>query len=143
MNAFVFESAQPFGHWVVGVELLGSEGLVVALSAYLRHSTEYGLLDLDKACRWAKAPNPCIIVGMDGNKQNPCWGPLNTRNYPMGEMIDNLNLELDLEIVNHHDCPPTCVSNMGYRAWIVLTLRTCSRLCCFLAWSSTLGQYMG
>ena len=34
------------------------------------------------------------------------WGPATTTTNPLGELIENLIMELDLEIVNHPDCPP-------------------------------------
>ena len=110
-----FRSARPFGCRVVGVELVGCEGPMLALSAYLRPSTGEGLLDLDRALRWAKRRSPRVIVGMDGNGHSPWWGPPGTLANPVGEMIENLILELDLEIVNCPNCPPTFVSNMGHR----------------------------
>ena len=41
---------------------------------------------------------------------------------PVRELIENLILDLDLEIINHTDCPPTFVSDMGHSTWIDLTL---------------------
>ena len=129
-----FRSARPFGRRVVGVELVGSEGPVMALSAYIRHSTGEGLSDLDNALRWAKGRSPRVIVGMDGNGHSPWWGPSSTRTNPVGEMIENLILDLDLEIVNSHDCPPTFISDMGPSTWIDLTLGTRSGALSILDW---------
>ena len=42
-----FRTARPFGHRVVGIELLGHEGPVLALSAYIRHTAGDGLEALD------------------------------------------------------------------------------------------------
>ena len=75
-----------------------------------------------------------MIVGMDGNGHSPWWGPATTTTNPVGELIENLILDLDLEIINHTNCPPTFVSDMGHTTWIDLTLGTrsgafvCSRL---------------
>ena len=51
-------SARPFGRRVVGVEIVGSDGPLVVMSAYLRHSTGEGLDDLDRTIRWAKGRSP-------------------------------------------------------------------------------------
>ena len=109
-----FRTARPFGRRVVGIELLGREGPVLALFAYIRHTTGDGLEALDRAIRWAKSRSPRVIVGMDGNGHSPWWGPATTTTNPVGELIKNLILELDLEIINHPDCPPTFVSDMGH-----------------------------
>ena len=119
-----FRSARPFGRRVMGIELLSKEGPVMALSAYIRHLTGDGLEDLASAIRWAKSRSPRVIVGMDGNGHSPWWGPSSTITNPVGEMIKNLILELDLEILNLPGCPPTFVSDMGHSTWIDLTLGT-------------------
>ena len=61
---------------------------------------------------------------MDGNGHSPWWGLAATITNPIGELIKNLILELDLEITNHSDGPPTFVSYMGHTTWIDLTLGT-------------------
>ena len=129
-----FRAARPFGRRVVGIELLGREGPVLALSAYIRHTTGDGLEALDRAIRWAKSRSPRVIVGMDGNGHSPWWGPATTTTNPVGELIENLILDLDLEIINHTDCPPTFVSDMGHTTWIDLTLGTRSGALSVLDW---------
>ena len=129
-----FRSARPFGRRVVGVELVSNEGPVVALSAYIRHSTGEGLSDLDNALCWAKGQSPRVIVGMDENRHSPWWGPPSTRTNPVGEMIENLIMDMDLEIVNTNDCPPTFISDMGPSTWIDLTLGTRSGALSVLDW---------
>ena len=106
------------------------------LSAYLRHTTGEGLSDLAKAIRWAKGRSPPrVLLGMDGNGHSPWWGPSSTYTNPVGEMIENLILELDMEIVNDPDCPPTFLSDMGHRTWIDLTLATRSGVLTVLDWT--------
>ena len=129
-----FRSARPFGRRVMGIELLSKEGPVMALSAYIRHTTGDGLDDLASAIRWAKSRSPRVIVGMDGNGHSPWWGPSSTITNPVGEMIENLILELDLEIMNLPGCPPTFVSDMGHSTWIDLTLGTRSGALSVLDW---------
>ena len=46
-----FRSARLFGQRVVGIEVLGYDGPIMALSAYIRHTTGEGLEDLDRAIR--------------------------------------------------------------------------------------------
>ena len=138
-----FRSARPFGRRVVGLELLGPEGPMMALSAYIRHTTGEGLDDLDRAIRWAKSRSPRVIVGMDGNGHSSWWGPATTISNPVGELIENLILELDLEIVNHPDCPPTFVSDMGHNTWIDLTLGTRSGALSVLDWKVDTGFLTG
>ena len=58
---------------------------------------------------------------------------------PVGELIKNLILELDLEIINHSDCPPTFVSDMGHTKWIDLTLGTRSGALSVLDWKVDTG----
>ena len=123
------------GRWVVGVEIVGSDGPLVVMSAYLRHSTGEGLDDLDRAIRWAKGRSPRVLVGMDGNGHSPWWGPPCTRTNPVGELIEDLILALDLEVVNRPDCPPTFVSDMGHKTWIDLTLGTRSGAFSVLDWT--------
>ena len=108
----------------VGLELLGCEELVLTLSTYICHTTGEGLEDLDKAIRWAKGQSSGVIVGMDGNGRSPWWGSATTLTNLVGELIENLIMEIDLEIVNHPDKPPTFVSNMGHKTWVDLTLGT-------------------
>ena len=138
-----FRAARPFGRRVLGVELLGREGPVMALSAYIRHSTGDGLADLDRAIRWAKGRSPRVLVGMDGNGHSPWWGPQNTVTNPVGEMIEDMVLDLDLEIVNLPNSPPTFVSDMGHRTWIDLTLGTRSGALSVLDWKVDTGFLTG
>ena len=139
-----FRTAHPFGRRVVGLELLGHEGPVLALSTYIQHSTGNGLEDLDRAIRWAKSRSLRVIVGMDGNGHSPWWGPATTTTNPVGELIENLILELDLEIINHPDCPPpTFVSNMGHTTWIDLTLGACFGALSVLTWTVDMGFLTG
>ena len=105
------------------------------LSAYLRHTIGEGLSDLARAIRWAKGRSPRVLLGMDGNGHSPWWGPPSTTTNPVGEMIENLILELDLEIVNNPDCPPTFLSDMGHRTWIDWTLATRSGALSLLDWT--------
>ena len=107
----------------------------MALSAYIRHSTGEGLDDLDRAIRWAKGTSPRVLVGMNGNGHSPWWGPQNTVTNPVGEMIEDMVLDLDLEIVNLPNSPPTFVSDMGHRTWIDLTLGTRSGALSVLDWT--------
>ena len=118
----------------MSVELVGCEGLVVAISAYLHPSTREGLSDLDRALHYAKQRSPRVLVGMDGNKHNPWWGQPCTLTNPVGEMIENLLLELDLEIVNCCNCPPTLILDVEHCTWIGLTLGTQSRALSMLDW---------
>ena len=138
-----FRSARPFGRRVVGIELFSCEGPVMALSAYIRHTTGEGLADLNRAIRWAKGWSPRVIVGLDGNGHSPWWGPASTTPNSVGELIENLILELDLEIVNHQDCPPTFVSDMGHQTWIDLTLGTRSGALSVLDWKVDTGFLTG
>ena len=138
-----FRSARPFGRRVVGLELLGGDGPIVALSAYIRHTTGEGLEDLDRAIRWAKGRSPRVLVGLDGNGHSPWWGPETTPTNPVGALIENLILELDLDIVNCPDCPPTFVSDMGHRTWIDLTLGTRSGAFSVLDWKVDTGFLTG
>ena len=138
-----FRSARPFGRRVVGIELFSCEGPVMALSTYIRHTTGEGLADLNRAIRWAKGRSPRVIVGLDGNGHSPWWGPASTTPNSVGELIENLILELDLEIVNHQDCPPTFVSDMGHQTWIDLTLGTRSGALSVLDWKVDTGFLTG
>ena len=130
-----FRSVRSFGRRALGIELLGCGGPVMAICAYIRHSTGEGLSDLDKAIRWAKGRSPRVIAGLDGNGHSPWWGPPSTITNPVGQMIENLILELDLEIVNRPDSPPTFIGDMGHRTWIDLTLGTRSRALSILDWT--------
>ena len=138
-----FRSARPFGRRVVGIEVLGCDGPIMALSAYIRHTTGEGLDDLDRAIRWAKGRSPRVLVGLDGNGHSPWWGPATTTTNSVGVLIENLILELDLDIVNHRDCPPTFVSDMGHRTWIDLTLGTRSGALSVLDWTVDIGFLTG
>ena len=120
----------------MGLELLGFDGPIVALSAYIRHTTREGLEDLDRAIRWVKGQSPRVLVGLDGNGHSPWWGPETTPTNPVGALIENLILELDLDIVNCPDCPPTFVSDMGHHTWIDLTLGTRSGALSVLDWKA-------
>ena len=138
-----FRSARPFGRRVVGIEVLGCDGPIMALSAYIRHTTGEALDDLDRAIRWAKGRSPRVLVGLDGNGHSPWWGPATTTTNSVGVLIENLILELDLDIVNHRDCPPTFVSDMGHRTWIDLTLGTRSGALSVLHWTVDIGFLTG
>ena len=129
-----FQTARPFGCRVVGIELLVREGPVLALSAYIQHTTGDSLEALDRAIRWAKSRSPWVIVGMDGNGHSPWWGPATMTTNPVGELIENLILDLDLEIINHTDWPPTFVSDMGHTTWIDLILGTRSGALSVVDW---------
>ena len=59
------------------------------------------------------------------------------------ELIENLIMELDLEIINHSDCPPTFVSDMGHATWIDLTLGTRSGALSVLDWTVDTGFLTG
>ena len=69
-----FRTARPFGRRVVGLELLGSEGPVLVLSAYIRHTTGDGLDDLDRAIRWAKSRSPTGDCGHGWQWAQPLVG---------------------------------------------------------------------
>ena len=138
-----FRSARPFGRRVLGLELLGCEGPVLVLSAYIRHTTGEGLEDLNRAIRWAKSRSPRVIVGMDGNGHSSWWGPATTLTNPVGDLIEDLIMELDLEIINHPDSPPTFVSDMGHNTWIDLTLGTRSGALSVLDWTVDTGFLTG
>ena len=100
---------------MLGIEVLGCDGPIMALSAYIRHTTGDGLEDLDRASRWAKGRSPRVLVGLDGNGHSPWWGLATTTTNSVGVLIENLILELDLDIVNHRDCPPHL-----FRTWAIV-----------------------
>ena len=127
-------SSWPFGWRVVRIEIVGSDGSLMVMSTYLHPSTGEGLADLDYTIRWAKGRSPRLLVGMDGDTHSPWWGPPSTHTNPVGDMIEDLILALHMEVVNHSDCPPTFVSDMGHTTWIDLTLGTQSRAFFVLKW---------
>ena len=65
-----------------------------------------------------------MFVGMDGNEFSPWWRPATAFTNLLGELIGNLTMELDLEIVNHPNCTPAFVSDMGHNTWIDWTPAT-------------------
>ena len=110
-----FRRVQPFGPRVVGVEVLNSDGPVLVISAYVRHSSGEGLADLETAIRWAKQRCPRVVIGLDANGHSPWWGPSTVSTNPVGAMLQELILDQDLEILNDCNGPPTFVSDTGHR----------------------------
>ena len=48
------QGLRPFGPRVVLVEVVGTNGPIILISAYIRYSSGEGLEDLEAALRWAK-----------------------------------------------------------------------------------------
>ena len=53
------------------VELVTTNGPLIFISAYVRHTSGEGLKTLAVACYWAKGRYPCMILGLDGNGHSP------------------------------------------------------------------------
>ena len=119
-----FRGLRPFGPRVVAIEISGTDGPIIMLSAYIRYGTGAGLDDLEMAVRWAKGRCPRVVVGMDGNGYSPWWGPPTVVTNPVGAMLENFILTMDLDVVNECDSSASFVSDMGARTWIDLTLAT-------------------
>ena len=129
-----FKGLRPFGPRVVAIEIAGTDGPIIMLSAYIRYGTGAGLDDLEAAVRWAKGRCPRVVLGMDGNGHSPWWGPPTTVTNPVGAMLENFILAMDLDVVNEGDSSASFVSDIGARTWIDITLATPSIAYSLLNW---------
>ena len=115
---------RPFGPRVALLELAGTDGPIILISAYIRHSSGEGLGDLEAALRWAKGRCPRVLLGLDGNGHSPWWGPATVTTNPVGAMLEDFIVDHDLEVLNDCHSSPSFVSDMGDRTWIDITLAT-------------------
>ena len=115
---------RPFGPRVVLLELAGTDGPIILISAYIWYSSGEGLGDLEAALRWAKGRCPRVLLGLDGNGHSPWWGPAIVTTNPVGTMLEDFIVDHDLEVLNDCHSSPSFVSDMGDRTWIDITLAT-------------------
>ena len=115
---------RPFGPRVALLELAGTDGPIILISAYIRYSSGEGLGDLEAALRWAKGRCPRVLLGLDGNGHSPWWGPATVTTNPVGAMLEDFIVDHDLEVLNDCHSSPSFVSDMGDRTWIDITLAT-------------------
>ena len=125
---------RPFGPRVVLVELAGTAGPIILISAYIRYSTGDGLGDLEAALRWAQGRCPRVLLGLDGNGHSPWWGPATVITTPVGAMLEDFIVDHDLEVLNDCHSAPSFVSDMGARTWIDITLATRSLALSLFTW---------
>ena len=133
-NSLKFRRLRPFGPRVVAVEVISTDGPFIVLSAYLRHSSGEGLGDLEAAIRWAKGRCPRVLLGLDANGHSPWWGPSSVRTNPVGAMLEELIVTLDLEVLNDRTAPASFVSDMGDHTWIDVTLASRSLAASIVNW---------
>ena len=119
-----YRGLQPFGPQVVLAEITGIDGPIIAILAYLCHSSGKGLVNMMAALQGAKRRSPCILLGIDRNGHSPCWGPNLIAPNPVGALIEDFIVTYDLDIVNTHHRLPTFVSDLGDFMWIDATLAT-------------------
>ena len=125
---------RPFGPRVVLVEVAGTNGPIILISAYIRYSSGEGLEDLEAALRWAKGRCPRVLLGLDGNGHSPWWGPSTVVTNPVGSMLEDFIVDHDLEVLNDCHSSPSFVSDMGDRTWIDITLATRSLALSLFNW---------
>ena len=125
---------RPFGPRVVAVEVLGTDGPIIVVSAYLHHSLGAGLDELETAVRWAKGRCPRVLLGLDANGHSPWWGPPSMKTNPVGAMLEDLIVTLDLEILNDCTAPATYVSDTSNQTWIDISLALRSLAASIVGW---------
>ena len=133
-NFLQFKRLRPFGPRVVAIEVVGTDGPIIIISAYIRHSSGEGLDDLETAIRWAKGRCPRVLMGLDANGHSPWWGPPSVRTNPVGGMLEDLIMNMDLEILNACTTPATFVSDTGDCTWIDITLASRSLAASIVEW---------
>ena len=125
---------RPFGPRVVLVEVTGTNGPIILISAYIRYSSGEGLEDLEAALCWAKGRCPRVLLGLDGNGHSPWWGPSTVVTNPVGSMLEDFIVDHDLEVLNDCHSSPSFVSDVGDRTWIDITLATRSLALSLFNW---------
>ena len=133
-NFLQFKRLRPFGPRVLALEVAGTNGPIIVISAYIRHSSGEGLDDLEVAVRWAKGRCPRVLLGLDADGHSPWWGPPSVRTNPVGGMLEELIVKLDLEILNKCTAPATFVSDTGNHSWIDITLASRSLAASIVEW---------
>ena len=78
---------------VVGLVTRSSGFECAFLSAYLRHSTGEGHLELSRALGIAQGCAHGIILCTDCNGHSPLWGPASISLNAVGEIVENILLE--------------------------------------------------
>ena len=142
-NSLQFRRLRPFGPRVVAVEVVGIDGPIIVMSAYLRHSSGEGLDELETAVRWAKGRCPRILLGLDANGHSPWWGPSSVRTNPVGAMLEDLIVRLDMEILNDCTASATFVSDTGDRTWIDVSLASRSLAASIVGWTVDTNFFTG
>ena len=107
---------------VVGLAIRNSGFECAFLSAYLRHSTGEGHLELSQALGIARERAHGIILCADCNGHSPLWGPESIPLNAVGEIVENILLEENLIVLNNSVSPPTFRGDWGQYSWIDITV---------------------
>ena len=119
-----YRGLQPFGPRVVLAEITRIDSPIIAILAYICHSSGEGLVNVMAALQGPKGRSPCVLLGTDRNGHSPCWGPNLIATNPVGALIEDFIVTYDLDIVNTHHRLPTFASDLGDFMWIDATFAT-------------------
>ena len=106
---------------VCGIVVKASGFLCSFLSAYIRHSSGEGHLELSHSLGIARGRAQGIVLCTDCNGHSPLWGlehvPLNA----VGSIMENILLEENLIVLNNSGSPPTFRGDRGQVSWVDVT----------------------
>ena len=106
---------------VCGLVLRGSGFECAFISAYIRHSTGEGHLELSHSLGIARERAQGIVICTDCNGHSPLWGPGSIPLNAVGDIVENILLEENLIVLNNSDSPPTFRGDRGQVSWIDVT----------------------
>ena len=124
------------GSRVCGIQMPFRGTFLTFISAYIRHTSGEGIVQLSNALAKASAMSPFVFVGMDSNGHSPLWGPAGTKLDRIGESVEEALCERGLLVLNDQDSPPTFCSDLGHSTWIDVSAASPALIPCAVDWAA-------
>ena len=120
-NSLSFQTLELGCTRVCGIVLKASGFSCSILSAYIRHSSGEGHLELSHSIGIARVRAQGIVLCSDCNGHSPLWGPAHVPLNAVGSIMENILLEENLIVLNNSGSPPTFRGDRGQVSWVDVT----------------------
>ena len=107
---------------ICGVYVPSSLGKIAIISAYFQHANTSISPSFSSFLNKIRSETSFILVGADMNGHSRWWGPPDQISNAAGKLAETFILDNYFIVQNRWPCPPTFVSDQGFKSWIDVTL---------------------
>lgn len=127
-----------------GIEIKTTQGSILLINAYIRHTSGEGLAALAEALPLLMSQYSHVLLAADSNGHHPAWGPPNEASNIIGREFHELLLYHGLSPANQWPSLPTYTHPSGAPHWIDVTatnLQNCVVDWCVVEMTGTLTDH--